>query len=327
MSLADIHTFLMRRGALAFRYLADTDGVVKTPAEIIHRVAATWSISPKFLLTLLQREQSIVEDPAPTQGQFDWATGFAVCDSCSTDDPDVAAWRGFANQVEGAARQIRNRYLPDLAAKGVTVSGIGPGIPRVIDGVTVVPSNDATAVLYTYTPHLQGNLNFAKIWQRWFSLSHPDGTVVKRAAKPDVWLIQDGEKRRFASRSAFLTRFRDADVVVASDAERATVTFSVFVYGASAEIDTAPVGTSTSTVWLRVAVVAENVSPKDVAVASTEMENEVSEFHVCPTTVRPVPERVTAPSERKPVPVRATENPVEPWLIVVGETEVTVGLG
>lgn len=208
MDLSQLFSFLSSKGGtLAYRYFPDTDGVVKTAAEIIERVATTYVISPKFLLALLQREQSLVEDPSPRPSQFDWATGFAVCDSCSTTDPSVLAWKGFANQVDAAAKQIRVHYLPDLQTKGVTVSGIGPGVTKTIDGTPVTPANKATAVLYTYTPHLHGNINFANIWQRWFSLSFPDGSLVRTADSADIWLVDGGRKRRFASKTAFSTRY------------------------------------------------------------------------------------------------------------------------
>jgi len=213
MTLGQIQDFLMKKGTLASFFAADTDGVVRTASEIIWRVSKTYSISPKFLMALIQREQSLIEDPSPALKQYDWATGFGVCDSCAKDDPDVVVWKGFGKQVESAARQIRNRYLPDIDTKGVTVSGIGPGVGKTIDGTTVVPANKATAVLYTYTPHLHGNLNFANIWKRWFSLSYPDGTLVQADGSKDVWLISNGEKRKFASKAVFHSRFNDYEVL------------------------------------------------------------------------------------------------------------------
>ncbi len=220
MNLTQLQSFLMQKSSsLAYYYTPDVDGVTKTAAEIISRAATTYTISPKFLLTLLQREQSLVEAKRPTQGQYDWAAGFAVCDSCAKDDPDVVPWKGFAKQVEGAARQIRNRYLPDLERKGTTISGIGPGITKDIDGTPVTFANKATSVLYTYTPHLHGNSNFVKIWQRWFSLQYPDGSLVQVAGSKDIWRIADGEKRKFSSKTVFLSLFNEKDVLPISQAD------------------------------------------------------------------------------------------------------------
>jgi hypothetical protein len=220
MNLTQLQTFLMQKGSsLAYYYAPDVDGVTKTAAEIISRAATTYTLSPKFLLALLQREQSLVEAKRPSQGQYDWATGFAVCDSCAKDDPDVLPWKGFAKQVEGAARQIRNRYLPDLETKGTTVSGIGPGITKEIDGTPVTFANKATAVLYTYTPHLHGNINFVNIWQRWFSRRYPDGSLVQVSGSKEIWRILDGEKRKFASKTVFLSLFNEKEILPISQAD------------------------------------------------------------------------------------------------------------
>lgn len=220
MNLNQLQTFLMQKNSsLAYYYAPDVDGVTKTAAEIILRAATTYLISPKFLLALLQREQSLVEAKRPTQGQYDWAAGYAVCDSCAKDDPDVLPWKGFAKQVEGASRQIRNRYLPDLESKGTTISGIGPGITKDIDGTPVTFANKATAVLYTYTPHLHGNINFVNIWQRWFSLRYPHGSLVQVPDSKDIWRIVDGEKRKFSSKTVFLSLFSEKDVLPISQAD------------------------------------------------------------------------------------------------------------
>lgn len=219
LNLSQIQNFLNQKGTLGYYYTTDVDGVVKTAAEVIWRVATTYSISPKFLLALIQREQSLIETPRPKQGQYDWAAGFGVCDSCSKDDANVTPWKGFANQVEGAARQISKRYLPDLQTKGTTISGIGPGVTKIIDGTPVTPANKATAVLYTYTPHLHGNKNFFTIWQRWFGLSYPDGSLVRVQGSKDIWILSDGTKQKFANKTAFLSRFSEKDILPISQGD------------------------------------------------------------------------------------------------------------
>jgi len=221
MNLADIQRFLERKGTLGYQYFTDTDGITRTAAEIIWRVATGNRISPKFLLALMQREQSLVEDQLPTQGQFDWAMGYGVCDDCSTAETSVARFRGFGKQVSGAARQLREGYIPDILTNGKTSAGFGPGITKLVDGTPVTPANMATAILYTYTPHLHGNVNFASIWDRWFSKTHPDGTIVT-ADNRVFWFIQNSIRRRFASISALASR-TDLDEVVpisSSDLEK-----------------------------------------------------------------------------------------------------------
>src|SRR5579859_6773994 len=65
MSYSGMIAFLRAHGTLADYRTPDTDGIPKTVPEIIWRVAASYKISPKYLLALIQREQSLVEDPHP----------------------------------------------------------------------------------------------------------------------------------------------------------------------------------------------------------------------------------------------------------------------
>ncbi|HEU0051459.1 MAG TPA: hypothetical protein VFQ60_05400, partial [Patescibacteria group bacterium] len=166
MTLAGIQNFLLEKGTLGSIKIKDLDGAEKTPAQIIERVAKTYQVSPRYLMALIQKEQSLVEDPHPTQKQFDWAAGFGVCDSCSMADSAIQAYKGFANQLESAAKQFREKYLQQIIGKGSTIGGYAPGHIMVVDGKIVIPQNQATAMLYTYTPHLHGNLNLWRIWQR-----------------------------------------------------------------------------------------------------------------------------------------------------------------
>ncbi len=202
MTFPQLRAFLASRGALGRITLPDIDGVETSPADIIWRVAHSYKINPKYLLVLLQKEQSLVEHSNPSQQQLDWAMGFGVCDSCSKDDPRIQDFKGFANQIEYAAKQHRERYFIQLLSTGVTISGHGPGHMTLIDGIEVTPQNNATAMLYTYTPHIHGNLNAWRIWKRWFSLSFPDGSLVFAKESEAYYLIRHGMKRPFRSRLA-----------------------------------------------------------------------------------------------------------------------------
>jgi hypothetical protein len=72
----------------------------------------------------------------------------------------------------------------------------------------VIPANLATAGLYNYTPHVyNGNYNFWKIWNNWFSLSYRDGGLLQSKGDPVVYLIKYGQKRPFKSRAALATRY------------------------------------------------------------------------------------------------------------------------
>ncbi|MEK7648387.1 MAG: hypothetical protein AAB400_00525 [Patescibacteria group bacterium] len=208
MSVPDIQLFLEQKGSALQSYRTlDSDGVVRSASEIIYRAGTTHGINPKVLLVLLQKEQSLIENPNPTQYNYDWATGFARCDSCSPNDPIVAAYKGFGTQVAKAAwrKWYYTTHWNEFAAR--------PNQTLLIDGIPLTPSNAATAALYNYTPHLRGNVSFWKLWNRYFNRVFPDGTTVQASSNKNIWLIQDGKRRLFTSLSAFHSRFDMRHVV------------------------------------------------------------------------------------------------------------------
>lgn len=218
-SLDGIQQFLeSKSGTLATYVTEDLDGVRKSASEIIHRVSQEFIISPKFILTKLQKEQSLVTDPDPVPNQYGWATGYAVCDSCNVNDSGVSRFKGFAKQIDSMARQFRQGYLPDLEENGQTQTGIAPGRPVMINGVEVTPANDATAAMYTYTPHLEGNRNFWTIYNNWFDVAdYPSGTLLRNVQDGTTWLVKFG-RRRLIESNAILMSFYDPNLVIEVDA-------------------------------------------------------------------------------------------------------------
>jgi hypothetical protein len=212
MTLDGIQDFL-ERGGLANLVTEDYTGTKRTAAEIIYNAGQMFEINPQFLLVLLQREQSLVEDDTPTQKQLDWAMGYGICDDCSKDDPRLQKFKGFGNQVHEAAKRIRTSYLTDLAKKGTTISGIGPGTQTLIDTTIVEPANAATSVLYTYTPHIHGNKNFVKIWERWFTKRYPNGSLLKNVENGNVWYIKFNQRRKIESMTALISRFNPNRII------------------------------------------------------------------------------------------------------------------
>jgi hypothetical protein len=218
MDLASIRAFLKARGSLNTIKVMDTDGIEKEPAQVIWRVATTYKINPQYLLVLLQKEQSLVETKNITQRALDWATGFGVCDACAKDDPRIQDFKGFANQVEYAAKQHRERYYMQLLGKGTTISGHAPGKTVLISGSKITPVNNATAMLYTYTPHIHGNLNLWRIWKRWFSLSLPDGTIAQ-SSDGKIYLIRFGTKKPFASKIVAYSMVDSSKIIQVSESD------------------------------------------------------------------------------------------------------------
>ena len=159
MTAAEIQRFLITsQSPLANMQFVDVDGVQKSASEIIFEAARDAQINPRYVLVMIQKEQSLITSQNPTQKQLDWATGFGVCDSCSMSDPSIQKYRGFANQVRSSANVMRYYYTNQnqswIKQQNATYA---------IDNLSVTPQSFATAFLYTYTPHISGNKNF---WKR-----------------------------------------------------------------------------------------------------------------------------------------------------------------
>jgi hypothetical protein len=88
-----------------------------------------------------------------------------------------------------------------------------------IDGQIIYISNQATANLYNYTPHILGNYNFWKIWHEWFSQKYPDGTLLQAEGEKGVWLIDKGVRRPFTSKTALVSRFNINNVITIGKVE------------------------------------------------------------------------------------------------------------
>jgi hypothetical protein len=208
----------LNRGYIADYKTYDWEGRLRYATDIIWRAAQNNGISPKVLLVMLQKEQSLIEDDDPTQNQLDWAMGYGVCDSCSKSDPAIQRWQGFGKQVNSASLQLSDGYLTDIEECGVTNGIYGPDVAVNIDGTIVTPINAATAALYAYTPHLHGNENFVEIWNRWFSSEYPTGSLLQAAGEDTIYVIDYGYKRAINSWSALVSRF-NPELVIEVNAE------------------------------------------------------------------------------------------------------------
>ena len=208
MDLNSIQEFLNNQGGILKNLqTADNLGIVRSAAEIIYNAAQTYKINPKWIIATLQKEQSLVTNPTPSQKNIDWAMGYAICDSCSMDDPALMMFKGFGVQIDRATNRIR--YYYDHPAE----FNFRMGKLCSVDGRDVLPFNQATANLFNYTPHLHGNLNFWTIWNRWFAKIYPDGSLIRIEGQNEVWLIENGERRLFWSKIALKSRFDETKIV------------------------------------------------------------------------------------------------------------------
>jgi len=221
MSLEDIQSFLDSKGYLGQMMFDSYFGESSTTANIIYKYANQFKISPKYIITTLQKEQGLIEKSLEQidQKDLDWAMGFGVCDSCSKDDPAIQKFKGLDNQIYNAARRNRDYYNEPNKIK------IKVGKEYTIDNVKITPANQATVNLYTYTPHLKGNQNFFDIWNKYFTKFYPDGTLLAEKGKPGIWIIQDGLKRPFMNQAAFFTRYNSKNIIYtfASDLEKYSI--------------------------------------------------------------------------------------------------------
>ncbi len=228
MTKREIQAFLEEKGGFLADYTTeDHEGVERSASEIIYRVSQDVGVNPKFLLVLLQKEQSLITDTNPSDRQLDWATGYAVCDSCSKDDPAIQRWKGFGKQVNSAALQFVEGYLQDIRKYGFTSGSFGPDEESTLaDGTVIIPKNATTAGMYAYTPHLHGNRLFHSIWQSWFGNTaqetdiatqepnrHLTGTLLKATNAPEVYYIDHGVKRYIANWTAFISRFNPNHII------------------------------------------------------------------------------------------------------------------
>ncbi len=207
MDQKEIQAFLEKRtGTLAEYITVDKEGKVMTASQAFFKIAQEWMINPKYLLVLVQKEQSLLNDSSPKQGQLDRATGYGCPDSGGCDD----RWKGFYRQVNSAAAQTR--YYQD----NIREFNFQPGKTYTIDGQSVTIKSTATAGLYNYTPHIHGNKLFWDLWNTYFSKKWPDGSLLRASGDSVAYLIENGEKRAIISNAILTSRFNPKNIIEVS---------------------------------------------------------------------------------------------------------------
>lgn len=170
----------------------------ESAATIIVKVAKACSVNPQVLLVVLQKEQSLVTDTWPTDGQYRKATGYACPDTAPCD----AEYNGFFNQVYKAAWALVRYTMPPGTGPGTdfytnygAMYAVGRSSailynPNTSCGAKMVTvANNATHALYVYTPYTPnaaalaagwgtascgayGNRNFFLYFVSWFGSTH-----------------------------------------------------------------------------------------------------------------------------------------------------------
>jgi len=178
------------------------------------------TVNPKFLLVLLQKEQSLVDEQSPKQSQLDWATGYGCPDGWACNP----YYKGFGKQVNSAALQFRY-YMDHPNSYNYKAGNTYTFANTDEEPTEVTIENTATAGLYNYTPHVfNGNYNFYKLWNKYFGengewtgkekqISYPSGSLLKSKDSPRIWLIEDGQKMAFDNYGSFISRFNENKVI------------------------------------------------------------------------------------------------------------------
>lgn len=158
----------------------------RTAGQIISAVAKACGISPKAILVILQKEQSLITSTAPSNRAFAYAMG-AGCPDTAPCDVDYA---GFYEQVYYGAKLLKSYTLPTSSHYTRYQAGKTSSIklnPKSSCGTkSVKVRNQATHALYVYTPYTPnaaamknlygtgdscssyGNRNFWRMYTDWF---------------------------------------------------------------------------------------------------------------------------------------------------------------
>lgn len=124
----------------------------KSAARIIYDVAQQYTINPRVLIVLLQKEQGLVTDTWPLNIQYRSATGYGCPDTAACDSD----YYGFANQVTWAAKMFRSilNQSPSWYSPYVLGNNYVRWNPNsACGGSTVNIRNLSTVALYDYTPY------------------------------------------------------------------------------------------------------------------------------------------------------------------------------
>jgi hypothetical protein len=180
MSEAEIQSFLEARpGALDSLTTTDHVGTKMKASKIIYQATQNFNISPRVILVMLQKEQSLLTAKDPSRHTLSRALGAGCFDGKNL-------YPGFGKQVWFAS-WLLNQYGEIKAYPTTYVSLWTTGMAVPCYTGTVIPLNLATYKLYTYNPSFDGNKNFWTIHENYFgdplAAFHPAKVSVTVASK------------------------------------------------------------------------------------------------------------------------------------------------
>ncbi|WP_062518253.1 hypothetical protein [Demequina gelatinilytica] len=183
---------------------ASTD---RSAGQIIATVSKACGISPKAILVILQKEQSLVTAIAPSSRAFAYAMGAGCPDDGGCNTPN----QGLYKQVYYGASLLKGYTIPGSThysryAAGAT-SAIQYDVPISCGTKSVHVENQATHALYVYTPYTPnqaaldnlygtgdscsayGNRNFWRLYNDWFGSTTAGQSLVKVSGSSTVSLL------------------------------------------------------------------------------------------------------------------------------------------
>jgi len=189
----------------------------KSSAQIIYDAAQEFQINPQVLIVLLQKEQALITDTWPLDGQYRTATGYGCPDTAACD----SQYYGLTNQIRWAARMFRSilNNNPDWYTPYVLGNNYVRWNPESsCGGSTINIQNRSTQALYNYTPYqpnqaalsagyglgdscsAYGNRNFYLYFTDWFgSTIFPK--VFRAESESTVYIMAGGYKIAIPSMS------------------------------------------------------------------------------------------------------------------------------
>lgn len=228
MSASGIQNFLSSKGSVLSGYVIPSEtvpgdpnpqpGTGKTAAQHIYDEAQEHGINPQVILVTLRKEQGFLSSQDPNNFPYGldyalrWAMGYGVYSGSPYMDPNNSNYTGgFGRQVAYAAYAFRSWF--DTLSSGNCLNSVVGGCRRVGDTISipwgggrdgyasVYLSNQATIILYRYTPYVyNGNYNFYTIFREWFGWSY---SLVKTGNSPAIYLVYSNTRYHITDPQSF----------------------------------------------------------------------------------------------------------------------------
>lgn len=191
MTYQDIKKFLEDNKSFLNGEIADVDGTRFEPASIIYAVSQYYKINPQVILATLQKEHSAISKKTRLKDSL-----LEIIMGYNTSNPTT-----IFQQLNDATAQIR-RDFDRLLNNKPTAGGWQVNVAKSsLDPLSVTPSNNAVAILFSYTPWVGqgwggrkgGNALFCQLWKQYkFGKSCPPEPYEIAISGPDA--PQNGSK-------------------------------------------------------------------------------------------------------------------------------------